>query len=307
MEGSFAFCDTFEMMSELLQLINLDVSLLLIQGIKALSLDIEIPSKRYNNLTKDERVALYSLKDDPSIIIKYVNKGSVVVVWDREDYLKEAYKQLDDREVYEEIPNDHNVLINTIMKTSEKVRLRGVLSSDTLNYVLVKDPKFARFYLLPKIYKRLHDVPGKPVISKCGVYSENVSSFLDYHLQALAQRANSYIKDTNHLLNKMKKIAKLPERLIRCTMDVVDLHPNIPHGESIVSLYKFLKTRESKQISSGTLAKLAKVVLKNNIFELDEKTFKQKRGTTIGTKFAPPCAILFMADLEEKTLKIFEK
>ena len=45
-------------------------------------LDIEIPSKRYNNLTKDERNALYSLKGDPSIIIKGADKGSVVVVWD---------------------------------------------------------------------------------------------------------------------------------------------------------------------------------------------------------------------------------
>ena len=68
-------------------------------------------------------------------------------------------------EVYEEVPNDPNVLINTIMKAlGEKIRLRGDLSSDTLNYFLVKDPKFARFYLLPKIHKRLHDVPGRPVI-----------------------------------------------------------------------------------------------------------------------------------------------
>ena len=43
-------------------------------------LDIEIPSKRYNNLTKDERDALYSLKDDPTIIIKGADKGSIVVV-----------------------------------------------------------------------------------------------------------------------------------------------------------------------------------------------------------------------------------
>ena len=34
---------------------------------------------------------------------------------------------------------------------------------------------------------------------------------------------------------------------------------------------------------------------------------KQKRGTAIGTKFAPPYAILYMAHLEEKLLKIFEK
>ena len=55
-------------------------------------LDIEIPSIRFNNLTKEEREALYSLKDDPSIIIKGADKGSVVVVWEREDYLKETYR-----------------------------------------------------------------------------------------------------------------------------------------------------------------------------------------------------------------------
>ena len=43
-------------------------------------LDIEIPSKRLNNLTKDERNAMYSLKDDKSIIIKGVDKGAAVIV-----------------------------------------------------------------------------------------------------------------------------------------------------------------------------------------------------------------------------------
>ena len=57
-----------------------------------------------------------------------------------------------------------------------------------------------------------------------------------------------------------------------------------------------METRENKQISSDTLAKLAGIVLENNIFEFDEKTFKQKRGTAIGTKFAPPYAIIFMTD-----------
>ena len=90
-------------------------------------------------------------------------------------------------------------------------------------------------------------------------------------------------------------------------MDVVGLYPNTPHGEDLASLYECLETRENKQISSETLAELADIVLKNNIFEFDEKAFKQKCGTAIGTKFAPPYAILFMADLKEKMLRIFEK
>ena len=52
-----------------------------------LSLDEKIS---YSNLTKGERNALYLLHDDASIIIKEADNGSAVVVWDREDYLREA-------------------------------------------------------------------------------------------------------------------------------------------------------------------------------------------------------------------------
>ena len=80
------------------------------------------------------------------------------------------------------------------------------MSKDTLDYFLVKDPKFVRFYLLPKIHERLHDMSEGPVISNCGYYTENISSFLDYHLQPLAQKMKSYIKDTNHFLSKLKSL-----------------------------------------------------------------------------------------------------
>ena len=79
---------------------------------------------------------------------------------------------------------------------------------------MVKDPKFARFYLLPKIHKRLHDVPGRPVISNCGYYTENISSFLDFHLQPLAREVKSYIKDTNDFLKKLRSLPNLPDDII---------------------------------------------------------------------------------------------
>ena len=50
-----------------------------------LSLDEKIS---YSNPTKGERNALYFLRDDASIVIKEADKGSALVVWDREDYLK---------------------------------------------------------------------------------------------------------------------------------------------------------------------------------------------------------------------------
>ena len=149
-----------------------------------------------------------------------------------------------------EVPNNLSALVSTIFKSLEKIRKRGDLSQDTLNYFLIKDPKFVRFYLLPKIHKRLYDVPGRPVISKCGFYNENISSFLDFHLQPLAQKVKSYIKDTNHFLKKIKGLGQLPGGTILCTIDVVGLYPNIPHNEGLAFLKDFLDNRVDKQVTT---------------------------------------------------------
>ena len=53
---------------------------------------IEMPQNRYNNLTSKERQALYELKNNKSIVIKGVYKGSAVVVWEKDDYIKEVEK-----------------------------------------------------------------------------------------------------------------------------------------------------------------------------------------------------------------------
>ena len=66
---------------------------------------------------------LSNLRDDPTIIIKDAEKGSEVVICDREDYLKEASKQIEDKNVYEEVQNDPSTLINTITHSLEKSRI----------------------------------------------------------------------------------------------------------------------------------------------------------------------------------------
>ena len=108
-----------------------------------------------------------------------------------------------------------------------------MLPADNLEYFFNKDPKFARFYLLSKIHKRLHNVPSRPVISNCGYHMENISQLLDYHLQPLAKKVESSIKGTNHFLKKRKKLGCLPKNAILCTTDVVGLYPNIPQEEGL--------------------------------------------------------------------------
>ena len=109
-----------------------------------------------------------------------------------------------------------------------------------------------------------------------------------------------------YIKRKVKSLGQLPEGAILCTIDVIGLYPNIPHDKGLASLRKFLDASTEKKVTTETLLELAGIVLKNNIFQFNEKTLRQLRDTTIGTKFAPLYAIIFMADLEERILKDFE-
>ena len=82
---------------------------------------------------------------------------------------------------------------------------------------------------------------------------------------------------------------------------MVGLYPHIPHGEGSGALARAFDNAE-RELSVQKLISLARLVLENNYFEFDEKIFRQKLGTAIGTKFAPRFANIFMGYLEEKFL-----
>ena len=158
------------------------------------------------------------MRDDTSIINKEADKGSGVVVWDRKDYLKEAEKQLGDKETYEELSSDPvSPLISIVKGCLSRVKNRGDIPSETLEYFFINKPKLGRFYLLPKIHKRLHNVPGRPFICNSGIFTENISAFLEHHLKPLSQKVNSFIKYTNDFLKKLNELRDLPDDFILCT------------------------------------------------------------------------------------------
>ena len=52
-------------------------------------------------------------------------------------------------------------------------------------YEYKKACNLGKLYLLPKIHKRLFNVPGRPVICNFGTPTEKVSEFLDHHLKPI--------------------------------------------------------------------------------------------------------------------------
>lgn len=62
-------------------------------------LESNLNKRTYRNLTKEEQEALKNLKRYEDIVIKQADKGSAVVVMDKNRYIREAMRQLNDGEV----------------------------------------------------------------------------------------------------------------------------------------------------------------------------------------------------------------
>ena len=60
-------------------------------------------------------------------------------------------------------------------------------------------------------------------IWNCGIQTEKVLEFLDYHLQPVMKSGKSYVKDTGDFLEKIKSLGRIPEEAFLFTADVVGL------------------------------------------------------------------------------------
>ena len=154
------------------------------------------------NLSKEKYLTMRSLQNDRSVIIKPADKGSAVVVWDRQGYLKEAERQLSDSSVYKEVKVTEKDLVDLVDKSNKifaNLERRNIIQEKEKSHFkfnFKKATNVGKFYLLPKIHKSLSKVQGRPVISNCGMPTEKLSEFLDHHLKPLMKQGESYIKDT---------------------------------------------------------------------------------------------------------------
>ena len=189
--------------------------------------------------------------------------------------------------VYEKLyENPLSKVLDRVKEALQPLQDKGYISGKNVEYLVVPRPRLGRFYLLPKIHKRLENVPGRPVISNCGTATERVSEFLDFHIQPLVEGVPSVIKDSTHFLQRLEDLGHIPSTAILCTMDVVGLYPHIPHSEGLEAL-RLAVNKAQGDMPVDDLVSLAKLVLENKFFEFDENVFRQKLGTAIGTEFAP--------------------
>ncbi|XP_024859281.1 uncharacterized protein LOC112450144 [Kryptolebias marmoratus] len=263
-----------------------------------------------NNLSPEENIALEQLIKNPNIIIKPADKGSSIVILDREQYLWEGKRQLLDTNYYSKLSKP--IFLETISMVAEiidRLYKKKFINYKQKTYLQGdSEPRARRFYLLPKIHKEpekwskpFEIPPGRPIVSDCGSETYKTAEFIDYYLTPLSILHPSYIKDTYDFINKIKNIY-LPDNCLLFTMDIDSLYTNIDITEGISAIKNiFLKYPDSKR-PEKELLELLEINLRRNDFEFDCQFYLQIKGTAMGKKFAPAYANIFMAHWETEAL-----
>lgn len=253
-----------------------------------------------DNLNKEQRDALNTLKQDTSVVIQSADKGGAIVILDRTAYDQEVRRQLSNTVFYQKLncnpTKDFKTRIHTKLNVLQE---QNMITKKEHAFMTVNFPTMPVFYILPKIHKAFTDVPtGRPIISAIGSLTENISAFIDYFLQPLTTMLPSYTKDSMDFIEMIKSVGRVEESHLLVTMDIESLYTNVPFEGGLRATEFFLNKRPETHPSTQCLLDLTKEVLTSNAFMYDNDFFLQISGVAMGSKMSPSFASLYVGLLE---------
>jgi len=263
--------------------------------------------KTENNLSNLEYQALLSLKNDDNIIIKAADKGGSLVVMDRDLYIKEAHRQLDNSIYYKRISqstlqdncNHINIIVQSLFD-------KKYISAKQMKFLQCQATGFKprKFYLLPKVHKDISSwpnrrmPPGRPIVSCCGTELHSIGRFVDFYLQPLTTLSDFYIKDTYHFISKIRG-QPVGSGCYFVTGDITSLYTNMDHSIILSTIKEFFNKYPDNNRPDEELIELMKITLFGNDFSFNYDLYLQVLGMAMGNPCAPSTANLFLDKLDK--------
>ncbi|CAJ0923227.1 unnamed protein product [Ranitomeya imitator] len=254
----------------------------------------------HNNLSPSEKLALDQLSAGKTLVVKPADKGGVIVIMDRADYMEEAYRQLNDSDIYR--ATSQNPLNNIAQKSKTLLEFHeqeGTIDNKLRSFLTKTDPITPIFYLLPEIHKRLFKPPGRPIVSLTDSILSPPAIVLEKILTPLVKSTSSFILDTNDFLGLIRTLGTIPSSSLLVTWDVSSLYTSITHEKGILAVDRLLNEAGTHIKIRRFCTDLLTLVLRENYFMFEDTFFIQQQGTTMGSHVAPPYAIAYMSSFEQ--------
>ena len=177
------------------------------------------------------------LKDTNRVILT-AEKGTCLVVMDKEDYINKAQDLLKE-ETYRIIPEDPtNKQKNKLIQLLKKIKTEGDINEDNYKKMYPSGGGIPKFYGLPKVHKA--GVPLRPIVSSRGSVTYNTSKELARILKPLAGRSTLSVHNTMDFVEQVKNIKLQPQE---CTVsyDVKALFTSVPIKPAIKIIKQLLE------------------------------------------------------------------
>ena len=172
--------------------------------------------------------------------------------------------------------------------------------------VLPQCSRTAELYGLPKDHKP--GVPLRPIVSACGDPLDKLSWVLERIITQLLPYVPAHLKNTTQYLETVNTRfpAGFKSGTILFSIDVVNLYGNIPTAEAIDACMTLLNVHSADVNTFGLqltdIKQLLEHCLNNNFVRFGDKLYRQSSGIAMGSRVAPPLAIVFMHALESMFL-----
>ena len=132
------------------------------------------PCQLTPNLSKGEMAAIKQLKADKDRIILTADKGVMLVIMERKDYIEKAQQLIQDPNTYKTISTDPTTkLKNRLITKLKKIKLDTGIDDITYRRMYPTGVVIPKFYGLPKVHKE--NTPLRATVSSIGSVTYEVS------------------------------------------------------------------------------------------------------------------------------------
>lgn len=100
---------------------------------------------------------------------------------DRPQYTEMCLKILSNKDWYAESTLEAFHLSNQkLLELILEAESLGTIDQNMKHFLINRHPLLPVFYVLPKLHKKTHPPPGRPIVSGVGGTSEKIGTFVDY-------------------------------------------------------------------------------------------------------------------------------